>query len=85
MGWKTLTNKVGQKFPFIDYCTIEPLLQPFDALGYQAWADFLIYGLQDQKMMNEFRAAGNELTTNYETLGKFCDWLTTNYWGTRAW
>lgn len=27
MSWKTLTNTGGQRFPFVDYCTIEPLLQ----------------------------------------------------------
>lgn len=81
MSWKTITNLSGNKFPFIEYCQVEPLLEPLEQHTYQAWGDYLIYELKSRQTVEVYTRLGNELTADHESIGRFCDWITETYWG----
>lgn len=82
--WKETLNLHDQKFPAIDVCSVEPGGVAGHPLMYQAWADGCISAMNNQALISEFRQGQPNITLDRETIGKFCDWWTENYWGGEA-
>jgi len=81
VNWKDLDGLSENKFPFIEYCQVEPFFEPFNEFTYQAWANYLAYEIEDGALAKVYKLLGYELTSDNKSIGSFCDWITESYWG----